>query len=106
MTLCKTNSLWKSKIMVQCPPLFLEIMACRKTRVIHFIIFICNCDFIYKTIVKHQNKSKMTRGVHLKQVDNEAYNNAKSCKMVTILPLKSSKFVSEEEEHWKPHIKP
>jgi len=92
--------------MVQCPPLLLEIMACDKMRLIHFIIFICNCDYFYKTIMKHQNKSKMTRGVHLKQVDNEACNNAKSYKMITMLPFKSSKFVGEVEEHWKAHIKP
>jgi hypothetical protein len=91
--------------MVQYRPLSLEIMVCRKMKVIHFILFICNCDFLSKTIMKDQDKSKMTKGVHLKQVDNEACNNAKSCKMIKMLPFKSSKFVGEKEEHWGAHIK-
>jgi hypothetical protein len=56
--------------------------------------------------MKHQNKIKMTRRVHLKQVDIDACNNAKSCKMITMLPFESSKFACEEEEHWGVHIKP
>jgi hypothetical protein len=55
--------------------------------------------------MQDQDKNKMTRGIHLKQVDNEACNNAKSCKMITMLSFKISKFVGEKEEHWGTQIK-
>ncbi len=42
---------------------------------------------------------------HLKQVANEACNNARRCNMITMSSFKHAKFVNEEDQHKVTHFK-
>jgi hypothetical protein len=48
---------------------------------------------------QNYNESKVTRGPHLKQVDDEASNNARICKMTTMPPYKTTKNIHEEDQY-------
>ncbi len=63
----------------------------------HLILFIDNCKFIkqIKTIMTARSQG----GPHLKQVDDEASNNARICKMTTMPPFKTTKTIHEEDQH-------
>ncbi len=43
---------------------------------------------------------------HLKQGAHEACNNARSCKITTMLPLTLAKNVNEKEQHVRTHLEP
>jgi hypothetical protein len=44
-------------------------------------------------------KARWQGGPQLKQVDDEASNSARICKMITMPPFKSTKIIHEEDQH-------
>jgi hypothetical protein len=54
---------------------------------------------------KTTTKARWHRGANLKQLINEAYNNAMGCKMTMTSPLKLAKIVNEEEQYGGAHLK-
>ncbi len=83
-------------------PLSLDIMICKKMKVLHFTFFIGGYDFLKQH--KNKMKARWWRGGQLKQVVDEACNNAKNYMMTTMPPFKLTNFV-KEEEHGGVHIK-
>jgi hypothetical protein len=47
----------------------------------------------------------MKRGAHLNQVVNETWSNDRNYKLTVTLSFKLVKFVNEEEQHGRAHLK-